>query len=112
MTYAMLIITDDEWEGLSDAEREFDKLLEWWTDLRARGVITGGARLSGPSTATTISWSERTPIVTDGPHIEAKEAVGGFALLEVDSREAAVEVAKSWPAPRGIRLEVRPVIRR
>lgn len=111
MSYVMLIITDDEWAGLSEAEREFDVLLPWWTELREKGVVVAGARLSPPSTATTISWKDRQPVVTDGPHIEAKEAVGGFALLDVDTEEEAIEVAKSWPAPRGIRLEVRQVLR-
>lgn len=110
MQYAMVIVkSDEEWEALSDAEREFDALLRWWTDLRARGKITAGAQLAPPRTATTISWRGQKPIVTDGPYLEAKETVGGFGILNVDSAEEAVEIVSSWPSRIGIRIEVRPI---
>jgi hypothetical protein len=110
MRYAMVIIKSDaEWEALSDAEREFDSLIGWWADLRARGKVIASAQLAPPRTASTVSWRGEVPIVTDGPYIEAKETVGGFALLDVDSAAEAMEIARSWPSRLGIRIEVRPV---
>jgi hypothetical protein len=57
-----------------------------------------------------VSWRDRAPIVTDGPYVEAKEAVGGFVLLDVESASEALEIARSWPGRGGIRIEVRPVV--
>jgi hypothetical protein len=53
---------------------------------------------------------EQQPIVTDGPHLEAKETIGGIVILNVDSQEEAIEIAKSWPSQRAIRIEVRPIV--
>ena len=57
-----------------------------------------------------VSWRDRAPIVTDGPYVEAKEAVGGFVLLDVESAAEALEIARSWPGRGRIRIEVRPVV--
>jgi hypothetical protein len=45
--------------------------------------------------------------VTDGPFVESKESVGGFALIEVEDLDKAIAVAKSWP---GGDVEVRPIV--
>ena len=105
----VIVKSDDEWESMSSAEREFDSLARWWTDLREKGVIVAGAQLAPPRTARTVSWRGQQPIVTDGPHLEAKETIGGIAILNVDSEQEALEIAKSWPSRRAIRLEVRPI---
>jgi hypothetical protein len=114
MKYAMVIIESaeeaEESEELSEAERDFDSLVRWWADLRARGKIIASARLAPPSTATSVSWRGQTPIVTDGPYLEAKEAVAGFAILDVDTEAEAMEIVSSLPARLGTRIEVRPVV--
>ena len=111
MTYAMVILrADDEWEALTPAERELDELLAWWTRLREEGRITTGLRLAPAREAKTIDWRDRQPIVTDGPHLEAKESIGGLAVLEVETEEEAIAIASSWPSHRAIRLEVRRVV--
>ncbi|MFI5269839.1 MAG: YciI family protein [Chloroflexota bacterium] len=61
-----------------------------------------------PNTATTVRFSEGEPIVTDGPFAETKEAIGGYAIVDVASVAEALEMAKSWPG-RGL-VEVRPVL--
>ena len=108
----VLIKSDAEWESMSDAEREFDALALWWSGLRQKGVIVTGAELDTPRTAATVSWKGQQPIVTDGPHLEAKETIGGIAILDVASQEEAIEIAKTWPSRRGIRIEVRPIVSR
>ena len=105
----VIIQSEDEWEPPSEAEREFDSLVRWWADLRARGKIVASAKLAPPRTASTVSWRDQQPIVTDGPYVEAKETVGGFVLLDVESADEAMEIATSWPSPSGFRIEVRPV---
>jgi hypothetical protein len=111
MKYAMVIVkSDEEWDALSEAERDFDSLIRWWTELRASGKVTAGAQLAPPRTAMTVSWRGQDPIVTDGPYVEAKETVGGFGILDVDSAEEALEIVSSWPTKVGIRIELRPVV--
>ncbi len=53
------------------------------------------------------------PVVSDGPYLEAKEHVGSFFMLDVDSAERAFEIASSYPALRyaaGGGLEVWPLM--
>ena len=110
MKYAMIIIeSDEEGEAPTDTRREFDSLVRWWADLRSRGKIIASAKLGPPHTGTTVSWRGLVPIVTDGPYVEAKESVGGFALLDVETKAEAMEIAGAWPARVGYRIEVRPV---
>ena len=53
-----------------------------------------------------------TPAVTDGPFLEAKEFMGGFYLIDCESEERAVELAKLIPDTKikGLAIEVRPVM--
>ncbi len=69
------------------------------------GVLRGGSALQPTSTATTI----RDGVVTDGPFLEAKEALGGFYVIEADDLDQALAVAREVPAPFG-GVEVRPVM--
>lgn len=111
MKYAMVIVkSDEQWEEMSEVEREFDSLIRWWADLRASGKIVAGAQLAPPRTASTVSWRGDSPIVTDGPYVEAKETVGGFGILDVETEAEAMEIVRSWPSRVGIRIEVRPVV--
>jgi len=65
--------------------------------------------------AATLARSVRVrngkPMVTDGPFIETKEAVGGFDLIECRSLEEAVEIAAGHPVARTGTIEVRPLWR-
>ena len=71
------------------------------------GKIAGGNALQGTDTATSI----RGDVVTDGPFVETKEALGGFYLIEADDLDAATEIAARIPAARfGGSVEIRPVV--
>jgi hypothetical protein len=69
------------------------------------GKLAGGNALQGTDTATTI----RGDVVTDGPFVETKEALGGFYLIEADDLDQAIKIAKMVPARFG-GVEVRPVM--
>jgi hypothetical protein len=119
MKYAMVIFeSDGETEQPSEAEREFAAVARWWADLQAEGTIITSARLGSTRPVTSISWSDRKPILTamltDGPYLEAKESVAGFALLDVEGYDEAMQVVASLPlATRpGMRIEVRRVVER
>jgi hypothetical protein len=98
--------TADEAEG-DPAERAAtsERIGAWWGEHVAAGTITGGDELLGPSAAKRVVPGPRG-VVTDGPFAEASEVVGGYALLEVPSVDAAVALARTWP---GGPVEVRPI---
>jgi hypothetical protein len=82
---------------------------KWFEEYSRAGKIVGGEQLKGPQTATTVRFKEGKPIVTDGPFIESKEIIGGFAIVQVKDLDEALEMAKSWPAGP---VEVWPAVER
>ena len=56
-----------------------------------------------------VDFSGETPVVTDGPYGETKELFGGYFLLDVASKQEAVEWAKRVPSVTGSKIEVRRV---
>jgi len=80
----------------------------WYEKWGATGRLEGGNQLQGPSTAKTV----RSSGVTDGPYIETKEVLGGYSIIEADTIDEAVDIAKTWPGvDRGwIAVEVRPAL--
>jgi hypothetical protein len=83
--------------------------VEVWFDQNVRaGKIVSAEELRGPDTATTVTFKNGKPIVMDGPFIEAKEVIGGFAVVDVKDLDEALELAKSWPG--GSAVEVRPIV--
>ena len=71
--------------------------------LRERGVHVLGEALNGE--AATVRPGA-TPIVTDGPFAETKEAVGGFYIVDCASRDEAIELAGRIPQSPGVAVEV------
>ena len=112
MKYVLMFTTREDgngaWEHLSPAEREaaYGRIMEWFG--RNAAVITGGEELQPAGTATTVRFEKSGPVVTDGPFIEAKEGIGGYAEVEVQDLDQAIELAKTWPG--GNAVEIRPVV--
>lgn len=87
----------------ADRDAQLAQVGVWFSDPR----ITGGMRLAPGTTATTVRFGANgDPLVTDGPFIEGKEDIGGWAVVEVADLDEALAMARSWPA-RGA-VEVRP----
>jgi hypothetical protein len=89
-------------------EKAYGAINQWFG--RYAGKITGGHELQPERTATTVKFNNGKPVVTDGPFIEGKEAIGGYAEVDVADLDEAIEMAKGWPT--GGPVEVRPVIDR
>jgi hypothetical protein len=112
MKYVILLMDTEAGQNMSEAERQawYSEIMAWYEKGGGGSgkLADGGAQLQPPSTAKTI----RASGVTDGPFIETKEALGGYSVLETDTIDEAVEVAKTWPGvDRGwISVEVRPVV--
>ena len=110
MKYMLMLVRDDEqWESLSDGERDYDSIIRWWMELGAKGVLRGGEELQPARTATTLRWSEGSPVVMDGPFAESKETIGGYGIIEVENLDEAIAIARTWPA-QSHKVEIRPVV--
>jgi len=80
--------------------------------ITASGEMLGTVALADPSQSKVVRGTAGAPEVVDGPFAETKEFMGGYYLIEVESEERAVELARQIPdaAIDGLALEVRPVM--
>jgi hypothetical protein len=73
--------------------------------------VTAGEQMQAPEVATTVRVQGGKTLVTDGPFVEMKEALGGYLFVEADDLDAAIELAARIPAARlGGAVEVRPLV--
>jgi hypothetical protein len=77
--------------------------------LQKAGVLLALDGLHPPSMGARVSFPGGKPKVSDGPFSEAKEVLGGYWLIQVKSKEEAIEWAKRCPAGDGQVIEVRQV---
>ena len=74
------------------------------------GVLLAGEGLQPSAKGTRVTFRGGRATVTDGPFTETKELIAGFNLIEVGSREEAVEWVRRWPAEDGdVEIEIRQV---
>lgn len=74
------------------------------------GIVIDGAGLMPSSRGAKVKFSGGKPTVLDGPFAEAKELIAGYTIVEVPSREAAIEWVKQWPRLDGhgnVEIEIR-----
>jgi hypothetical protein len=101
----------DEWESLSPEEQ--GEVYAAYKALNQTPGVTPGVQMQGPETATTVRVQDGKTLATDGPFVEAKEAIGGYCFFEADDLDAAIEVASRIPAAgMGGAIEVRPLVER
>ena len=79
------------------------------TMLRERGAMVLGEALEGPEESRTVRFDGESPVVTDGPFLEAKEALGGLYVLECASTDEAIELAKQVPRSPGLVVQLSPI---
>ena len=77
-----------------------------------RGKVVDGAELTDVSVATTVRLRDGETIITDGPHAETKEHLGGYYVVNCEDLDEALEVARSIPLLDGGSVEVRPIVER
>ncbi len=77
--------------------------------LHQAGVLLAMDGLHPPSMGARVSFAGGQPKVTDGPFAEAKEVVGGYWMIQVKSREEAIEWASRCPGSENEIIEVRQV---
>src|SRR5215813_2359601 len=113
MKYVLLFCGTDE-DAAAFAALSRDELRARYAEVGAwfaehRSKIGPSNQLQGPETATSVRFGpDGPPVVTDGPFLEGKEAIGGFAEIDVADLDEALRMAKTWPG-RGT-VEIRPVM--
>jgi hypothetical protein len=84
-------------------------MMKYNESLQKAGVLLALDGLHPPSMGSRISFSIGKPRVTDGPFAEAKEVLGGYWMIQVKSKEEAIEWASRCPASDNEVIELRPV---
>lgn len=102
------------WDPLTEEERQevmsgHGPFIE---TIKKSGEMISTVALADPSESAVVGVRGGVPAVTDGPYLEAKEFLGGYYLVECESRDRALELAALIPDSKveGLGVEVRPVI--
>ncbi|PZG55690.1 hypothetical protein C1I98_02990 [Spongiactinospora gelatinilytica] len=87
-----------ELQAMGELERQaaYAAVGRWFADNADK--ITRHTHLAPVHTATTMRLDQPEPMVTDGPYLEGKEVVSGFAEVEVADLDEALRLARTWPA--------------
>jgi len=110
MQYMLLIMEPvGQRQGRSEDEgrRVYADMRRFADDLKARGLLSAAESLRSDTDGVRVQVRGGKPSLVDGPFSEAKEMVGGFFLLDCESREQAVEIASRCPAAAWATVEVR-----
>lgn len=84
-------------------------MMKYNEQLQKAGVLLALDGLHPPSTGARVSFAGGKPAVTDGPFAEAKEVIGGYWMIQVKSRDEAIEWAKRCPGSDNEVIEIRQV---
>jgi hypothetical protein len=113
MKYMLIMrATDEAFESFANVD--FDEMLETMgrfnEEMIDAGVLVAAEGLDDAADTVVVDYSSTPPVVTDGPYGETKELFGGYWILDVASKEEAVEWAKRAPmAGPGMKTEIRRV---
>jgi hypothetical protein len=105
-----------EWEVASPEEQKAlreQEIPKWGSFMQWAGeqcIELDGLELDVPATAKTLQKRNGDVLVTDGPYLETKEAVGGYFLVECDDLDRAIDIASRIPVAETGSVEIRPLI--
>jgi hypothetical protein len=114
--YLLLIYHNPEarqlWESFTEEQKAEGLALyaALNNDLAATGELVATEALEDPSAASRVSVSDGRTVAGDGPYVETKEHLAGFYLVDVASRERAIEIAARIPEAAIGGVEVRPIL--
>ncbi|GAA1248929.1 YciI family protein [Pseudonocardia aurantiaca] len=80
--------------------------------IKASGEMVETHALGIPADSAVVRVRDGQPVVTDGPYLEAKEFMGGYYIVDCETRERALELAALIPdaGVEGLGIEVRPIM--
>lgn len=96
-------------EGHTPSAEEVEPMMKFNEELAKAGALISLDGLHPLAKGARVSFKGENPTVTDGPFIEAKEVIGGYWVIDVNSKEEAVEWARKCPADEGDVIEIRQV---
>jgi hypothetical protein len=113
MKYMLIMRASDEaYAAFQDVD--FNEILETMgrfnDEMISAGVLVAAEGLDDAAQGVVVDYTAQPPVATDGPYGETKELFGGFWILDVASKEEAVEWAKRAPmSGPGMKAEIRRV---
>jgi hypothetical protein len=113
MRFMMLMIPGGYEKAAPDRmpdPKAVEAMMKYNEELQRAGVLLALDGLRPPSVGARVSFKDGKPAVTDGPFAEAKEVIGGYWMLQVKSKEEAIEWAKRCPASPNEVIELRQVM--
>jgi hypothetical protein len=109
MRFMMIVkATKDSEAGMMPSEKALGDMAKYNEQLVKAGVMLDGSGLKPSSKGARIKYSGSKRTVVDGPFAETKELVAGFWVIQVKSKEEAIEWAKRVPFEDGEEVELRP----
>ena len=112
MRFMMLMIPGGYETAAPDAmpsPEAIEAMMKYNEELKKAGVLLALEGLHPPSSGARVSFKGGKPTVTDGPFPEVKEVLGGYWMIDVRSREEAIEWARRCPASNNEVIEIRRV---
>lgn len=108
----MMYMNPATWESLSEDDRNavFKGHEDFMKLINSSGEMVHTKALADVSTAATVRVREGVPAATDGPYLEAKEFMCGYYLVDVETRERAIELAAMIPDAKYTAVEVHQVV--
>lgn len=110
----MIIVkaTPDTEAGIMPGEPLFAAMTEYHQELARAGVLLDANGLRPSSEGWRIRYGEGRRSVLDGPFAETKELIAGYTLIQVRSREEAMEWSRRFPNPHGETVHAEIEVRR
>jgi hypothetical protein len=112
MRFMMLMIPkgyEDAAPGTLPEAKAVDTMMKYNEEMVKAGIVLAMDGLHPPSMGARVRFPGGKPVVTDGPFAEAKEVLGGYWMINVKSKEEAIEWAKKCPASENEMIEIRQV---
>jgi len=95
----MVKATKDSEAGVMPPEKLIAEMQKYHEELQRAGVLLDGSGLKPSSKGWRVKYSGAKRTVIDGPFTEAKELIAGYTIIQVKSREEAMEWARRYPNP-------------
>jgi hypothetical protein len=110
MRYMIVRIADEQTEaGVQPPIEAIERMVRYNQELAKAGVLVATEGVHPSVDGARISFKGGKPTITDGPFAEAKELIAGFTIIDVSSRDEALEWVRRWPE-RDVELALHQVV--
>lgn len=109
MRFMIIRMADEQTEAeVQPSSEAIGAMVRYNEELAKAGVLVAAEGVHPSVDGARISFKGGKPTITDGPFAEAKELIAGFTIIDVSSREEAMEWIRRWPEP-DVELELRQI---